>query len=571
MAHETSTSRPLLHPQNRRLRHLKGICVRNLIVTRPRGNTIDDVSLNKSPGKLDALREPELQHSHSTDALNGKTRPSRTRRRSTNWAGKSPGIRQKTLEDVLEAGMTDTFFSIHCEGIDDPIYISELVSRTMNPTFRLFDLSNCAPSIRRLSEFKIKFWSKRQEFRLALEQDIDLRSLNFIGSLEHRTLPPNCVLLHLIDGIYAMDLAPDYPPPKSTTSISTSSYSALMRLSSLDDSIQDALATQEYLASQINAILGDTPLDIAPVAKEEAALSAHFVSTERKILKQSLRKRSELVASLQARRRAIQQGTLVQDRAQADVNNAQEKLQQSQSMLATTTDGIHGQRRRICEELLRIFPIESTSTPLLFTICGLPLPNTSFDDADEDVLAAALGHVARLVDMLQYYLFEPLPYPITPYGSRSIVRDQISTLADGQRTFPLYTKGAVQFRFDYAVFLLNKDIECLADSQGLKVIDIRHTLPNLKYLLYVCSAGSSDLPARKAGGIRGLLSSRIASPVLSRRSSEDSNAARRAFEPKGAMEQADTLQANGAALILPFGSDGPMSLKTRGMKESFVR
>lgn len=237
------------------------------------------------------------------------------------------------------------------------------------------------------------------------------------------------------------------------------------------------------------------------------------------------------------------------------------------------SEEIHGQRRRICEELLHIFPIESTTQPLLFTICGLTLPNTSFEDAgsdSEEIYSAALGFVARLVDMLQYYLSVPLPYPVTPYGSRSVIRDNISTLQDSQRTFPLYTRGAIRFRFDYAVFLLNKNIECLAESQGCKVIDIRHTLPNLKYLLYVCSAGAGDLPARKAGGIRGLLAGRGSGPILSRTGSEDDVSIRKRLEDAGRGK--DNMKSNGRlAVNLPFGDGERTSLRTKGMRENVVR
>ena len=347
-----------------------------------------------------------------------------------------------------------------------------------------------------------------------------------------------------------------------------------MRLSSLDDSIQDALTTRESLAVQINAILHDRPLDEAPQTQDEAALAGRYVAAERKLLKQSIKRRSELRSSLMARRQAIDQGTKAQADAQEDVNSALDKLKKCRDLLQTTTEEIHGQRRRICEELLRIFPIDPTTEPLLFTIVGLPLPNTSFDESDEDVIAAALGHVARLVDMLQYYLSVPLPYPVTPFGSRSIIRDQISTLADAQRTFPLYTKGTVRFRFDYAVFLLNKNIERLAESQGLKVIDIRHTLPNLKYLLYVCSAGSSELPARKAGGIRGLLSGR-ATPIASRRGSEDisqGDAARKALENSvDSTGTGNKLIKTGLATILPIGMEQSTTLRTSGLRENIVR
>lgn len=91
MANEIS--RPLLLPANRKLRHLKGIFLRD--VTLPIDVTI---------------------------------RPKQLRRRSTVW-GASPGVRQKKLEDVFDRGMIDTFFSLHVG--DDVIYISEIVEKAM--------------------------------------------------------------------------------------------------------------------------------------------------------------------------------------------------------------------------------------------------------------------------------------------------------------------------------------------------------------------------------------------------------------------------------------------------------
>lgn len=129
------SSRPLLAPQTRRLRHLQGIYLRNLTLLRPRGYTIDDATLNKTPEKLEALRqalqEPPLQHSASSDDLNVNIRSSGRRRRSTIWAGQSPDYRQKKLEDVIDGGMVDTFFSLHCAGEDEPIYISEVTEKAM--------------------------------------------------------------------------------------------------------------------------------------------------------------------------------------------------------------------------------------------------------------------------------------------------------------------------------------------------------------------------------------------------------------------------------------------------------
>ena len=142
----SETSRPLLLPQNRKLRHLRGVYLRNLTLSRPRGRTIDDAALNKTPQKLEALREPQLHHAQSS----GDLRPPKLRRRSTVWSGASPGFRQKKLEDVIDSRMADTFFSLHCEGQEDPIYISEVVEKAMNPTFRFFDLSGFGPATTRL-------------------------------------------------------------------------------------------------------------------------------------------------------------------------------------------------------------------------------------------------------------------------------------------------------------------------------------------------------------------------------------------------------------------------------------
>ena len=40
-------------------------------------------------------------------------------------------MRQKKLEDVIGARMGDSFFSLHVEGEDEPVYISEVVSQAM--------------------------------------------------------------------------------------------------------------------------------------------------------------------------------------------------------------------------------------------------------------------------------------------------------------------------------------------------------------------------------------------------------------------------------------------------------
>jgi len=120
-------------------------------------------------------------------------------------------------------------------------------------------------------------------------------------------------------------------------------------------------------------------------------------------------------------------------------------------------------------------------------INGFPLPNSDFTGCDEEQIATALGVVVHAVSMISKYLELPLRYPMLPMCSRSVIRDEISQQVSPK--FPLYSRGVDRTRFEYAVFLLNKNLEQLLNSIGLEVITLRHTLPNLQILL------SSTTPA----------------------------------------------------------------------------
>ncbi|CAJ2500403.1 Uu.00g032560.m01.CDS01 [Anthostomella pinea] len=579
-------------PQNRRLRHLHGIYLRNLSFAKPHGRASDDLDADLLSNKLHE-DQPQLHHARSSESL--RPRPT-GRRRSTTLANATPVARQKQLEYTVDSRAADVFFSLHCEGEEDPVYVSEVGERSMNFNFRFFELSQAGPSVTRMSQVQVKIWAKRQQsWCLLLTQDIDLRDLNYLGSLRNYHFPPNCLVFHLADGVYSLDLSSKRPEPKQTTPLPTSSYNALMKLSNLDNSIQDALATREALTAQINTILERTPIDTVPQAQESAHLASKYVGAQKRALQAAQTRRAELRSSIDARRTAIKEGQNAQARAADDVEHARSKLPASQSLIAATRESIHGQRRRICEDLGHFFPITPipAGAPLSFSICGIALPNTDYDptssSSTEESLSAGLGYVAQLTHVLQYYLCVPLPYPISPFGSRSSVRDDISLLPDAQREFPLFLRGGAtaQYRFDYGWFLLNKDIEALCVAAGLKVVDIRHTLPNLKYLLYVCSAGSDEVPERKRGGVRGLWAGRMkgraslavpgddgaSSAGGSRRGSTDS-------EVLGGNKQREQLSRalgeNGhggsgrpsSPARLPFDESTKLTLRTKGLREN---
>ncbi|KAA8652694.1 hypothetical protein EYZ11_007969 [Aspergillus tanneri] len=550
--------RPRLFPSNRRLRHLQGISVRNLSVTpesKARGKTIDDEDIPnslQSPSKILAQDANRLLHQSRsfTDLQFTPTRhedrtrkeqpPRPTFRRNTlPWNDPNPHTRQIKLGDITRSRMADTWFSIHCDGHETPVYVSEVVKNATNPSFRSFDLNMCGPLVSRLDQLTIKLWAKSAamvDYLLLVELQLHLQSLQFLGkSLDtfHQPLPSNSILFHFADGVYTnlTDLPPVWTlPAKNPRSLDgarlpSSSYDALMRLANLDECIQDALVTRERLETQISSILEKNRRSIAMTseasrARDKLALTKQVVSLEKKRLRMSGKRKEELLASIRARREAMAGGRQSQEKARSHLPDAQQKLASSVKLLGQTIEDTKGQIRRISEDLLAIYPIEPIpDRPLAFTIAGLALPDSNFYDIDRETVAAALGCTAHLVYLLSFYLSACVPYPIHPYLSHSLIQDPVSVSLP-QRTYPLYPVN-VHYRFEYGVFLLNKDIEFLLNRQGLRVLDIRQTLPNLKYLLYVLTAGTSEIPARKAGGIRGLLLGRL-TPGSSRRGSEDS-------------------------------------------------
>ena len=130
---------------------------------------------------------------YGTDGTTETTRPvGKLRRSSTlNWTNSTPNVRQKKLEDATVGRLADTWFSVHCSDIEEPVYVSEVVERAMNPSFRFFDLNAHGPLVTRRDELTIKFWAKTGNvgnYFLLIELQLHLHSLQFVG----RAVRPDC-------------------------------------------------------------------------------------------------------------------------------------------------------------------------------------------------------------------------------------------------------------------------------------------------------------------------------------------------------------------------------------------
>lgn len=130
--------------QNRRIRHLHGLSLRNLRIPAASNKSKNDrVASNSSllarqaSAESHAARDdpnakrkyqsndppvsvlpsqPEEQGTMSNGDPQKRPPISNTRKRRSTmiWAGKSPEARQRKLEDVIGNSMADTWFSLHC-------------------------------------------------------------------------------------------------------------------------------------------------------------------------------------------------------------------------------------------------------------------------------------------------------------------------------------------------------------------------------------------------------------------------------------------------------------------------
>ena len=288
----------------------------------------------------------------------------------------------------------------------------------------------------------------------------------------------------------------------------TSSFDALMRLSNLDSCIQDAFATREKLSLQISSLIDKQKesfesIQVSSQAHDKLTATNRSLAITHKSLKSIGNRKSELQASLETRRTAMSSGYSSQENSKRELILARSNLTTLRTSWQESKLAFTGQIRRVCEDLSEIYPIEPIERKTFtFTVRGMHLPNAasiSSANADSAITAAALGYIAHIVHMLSLYLLAPIPYPPTPLGSTSTILDPISANmpSTAARTFPLFQKGAVTYRFEYGLFLLNTDIELLMSRQGLRMVDLRHTLPNLKYLITVLTTGKGELPVRK--------------------------------------------------------------------------
>ncbi|RKP12990.1 hypothetical protein BJ684DRAFT_20492 [Piptocephalis cylindrospora] len=193
------------------------------------------------------------------------------------------------------------------------------------------------------------------------------------------------------------------------------------------------------------------------------------------------RKVDELVEKTRLRRLYMDHGSeLFMEKREHLEGMAREVEGKRQDVLALQRH-IRHHRLHLTSRLADIYPIERAPTiQTIYTIRGQCLPNSQYSGYEQEKIGTALGFTAHLIRLMSLFLDVPLRFPLYLRSSQSVVEDPlIPEDATTERFFPLSGMGQDKGRFDYAVLLLNKDVELLLRSQGMAVVDIRKTLPNL--------------------------------------------------------------------------------------------
>lgn len=117
----------------------------------------------------------------------------------------------------------------------------------------------------------------------------------------------------------------------------------------------------------------------------------------------------------------------------------------------------------LLQDLEKVFDIKKNDKGF-YLIRNIYLPDSRFQSSENiELISCALGMVAHAVELIAKYYGVFLKYPIVLMSSRSTIQDPISSNQENH-SYPLYIKGVEKARFDYAVYLLNKNISQVFSS-----------------------------------------------------------------------------------------------------------
>jgi hypothetical protein len=211
----------------------------------------------------------------------------------------------------------------------------------------------------------------------------------------------------------------------------------------------------------------------------ETALSVQDLVGERDLLERVIREEQAALeqetADLQQSKLALQEGTTQVQTTQDQTNQVQQALQQEDLEARRIEFLLQAQRIKLFRELRTIFPV-TVSLDQRYLIVGLEIPSDLYaGTVTEEEVSASLGYLAHLVAMMSKYLAIPLRYRLHCNSSRSAIQD------DRAAAFPLFQGRTVErMQLEYGVRLLDRNVECICRSKGIRLPAKAHVLAKVK-------------------------------------------------------------------------------------------
>ncbi|KAI9485278.1 MAG: hypothetical protein EXX96DRAFT_544592 [Benjaminiella poitrasii] len=529
--------------RQKRIRHMRSIAGRNIVWrndTTSSHEAQDDLEIPDVNNLwLPNTALTNLKRSESTSSIATTVEDSSVLKRAYQISDEQDPI---LYGNNSSGGLLDIYFTLHTGLLSTSFYKSEMIPNTVNPTFRSlpvpFDWMDWYDAA--LSSLVVRVWARHAIFEsagqhnepvlgyqkekekenedqcyLLLEWQLDLNALSWISNSYSKlqySFPENTLIFELDDGIYT---APDIKnliinqnKRSSFTDLSqiqqdnasihtvnsihknkrSYTYNNIMKLNTFLDCIFDTKTSVKEIRQTIQEILDEeeTKFRLSRGLNQHKANlieKEYEIIQKKKQLKTKMEKAKEKKKEIEKRRMEIETSSSRCVSGTEDLQENESVLEKNVKMRQNMFRSLNRRKKELIADLFSIYPIEQSYDDLQqFCIRGIYLPNSVYDGQNEELIATALGFTAHLVSMLAYYLEIPLRYPTTPMGSRAIIKDMVS-LINGSREFPLYSRGVDRYRFEFGVFLLNKNIEQLMNAYGLIVMDLRHTLPNIHYFI----------------------------------------------------------------------------------------
>eukprot|EP01132_Coremiostelium_polycephalum_P001978 gene1978-2435_t len=399
------------------------------------------------------------------------------------------GIRYDKL--ILPA----TYYTLHAPPQNN------INNNTSNPVWNPFDCYKPLPDdiLENYNSFNICLWDKYNEEEPIFQTDVDLTQLEFIAhenkQFVHYYIPPNSIIFELKDGFYVTKETKhqmsstqpnDYKFMTSNEkrkSITGNQHLFLSIVSKKLRNMKDTETTKQ-LSMDIEDKLNSHSEYLEKLRKLEilkhkvASLKEEYYN-QKDLLDKDKEKFNLLKKDVVPRAMSLTSAGIVFYSSYQQLLEHKNILEMDKSLLLNMGAALEKKKWHLLSQIRSIYPIQQGNK--ILTINGLPLPNSDFTGYDEEQIATALGYVCHILFLASKYLDLPLRYPMTPMASRSFIKDEISHHSSSK--FPLYSKGVEKRIFDYAVFLLNKNLEQLLNSQGLGMFHLKETLPNVQILL----------------------------------------------------------------------------------------